>query len=101
MYCWPTASIRLRASLAIAKRVEKAEFEMDIWLLTNNFFQLSKLHYVETQCIGLEKLFKLLFCQPTDPMLAYVWPEKHKFKLKWPKPRKLLNHKSILFITFL
>ena len=45
---------------------------------------MSKLHYVETQCIGLEKLFKLLFCRPTDHMLAYFWPEKHKFKLKWP-----------------
>ena len=26
--------------------------------------------------IGLEKLLKLLFCRPTDPMLAYFWPKK-------------------------
>ena len=64
----------------MAKRVVKVEFGMDTWLFTRT----SKLHYVETQYIGLEKLFKLLFCRPTDPMLAYFWPEKHKFKLKWP-----------------
>ena len=94
MYCWPTASIRHGESLSIAKRVVKAEFEMDTWLFTNSnkqFFQTSKLYYVETQYIGLEKLFKLLFCRPTDPMLAYFWPEKHKFKLKWPY-QKLISY---------
>ena len=35
MYCWPTASIRHGVSLAIAKRIVKAEFEMDIWLFTS------------------------------------------------------------------
>ena len=40
----------------MAKRVVKAEFEIDIWLISNSNKQMSMLHYVETRCIGLEKL---------------------------------------------
>ena len=54
MYCWPTASIRHGESLSTAKRVVKAEFEMDIWLFTISQISISNSAF--TTLFAVDKL---------------------------------------------
>ena len=77
MYYWPTPSIR-----------HETRVEVDGYLLAIFFKWAGNKQIVQLRLNVLAKknYFNFYFAYlATNPILASFWPEKYRFKLKWPK----------------
>ena len=96
MYCWPSVSIKRGASLVIARKIVKAEFEWIfgyLLIVIDSSFSNEQVARVITSK-NAQFIDPYLVCNyfnfyfaylATDPMFVYFLPEKYNFKLKWPR----------------